>query len=179
MKNLLIPSMMAVLIQTVCGVEYVTLSHSTREKNIAPGALVEIVGCTAWAAQAQSWNTRIVITFGNGDTVNTPLVASTSTGTTLPPAVLKQKFTNVTNFRIFNTSTGDVVSDALTLKITPPSEIESGGPKTVLVIPEGSEGEFDVVIESSGDLVTWTPMHSQTVSGTGPKTFFRTRIVKR
>jgi hypothetical protein len=68
---------------------------------------------------------------------------------------------------------------AVTLKITPAAKIDSAGPKTVLVIPEGSTGDFDVVIESSSDMVTWKPMHSQGVTGNGPQTFFRTRIIKK
>jgi hypothetical protein len=172
MKKLVIPAIMAAVVQCVCAVEYVTLSNSNREINIAQGSLVEIVACTAWQEQAESWNLRLELTLAAGDVVNVPVFV----GSAAP--ILKQKFTGLSKAKI-SLKSGDPIKDALTLKITPVSEIGNAGPKTVLVIPEGSSGEFDVVIESSGDMVTWTPMHSQGVTGNGPQTFFRTRIIKK
>ena len=49
----------------------------------------------------------------------------------------------------------------------------------MLVLPENSTGNFDVVIEASDDLVSWLPFFSQTVNSQTAKKFFRTRIVKR
>lgn len=184
MKILAIPSMMAALAQIVCAVEYVTLSKSNPEANIAPGALVEIVACTAWAPQAASWNLRLEMTLANNDKVDVQagmqIGNSFASGSIAPfvSPLINQKFMNLAKARIYRTDS-KAIEDALTLKITPADEIGSAGPKTVLVMPEGSTGDFDVVIEASGDMVTWTPLHSQGVTGNGPHTFFRTRIVKR
>jgi hypothetical protein len=179
MKTLVIPSMMAALAQIVCAVEYVTLSKSNPEANIAPGALVEIVACTAWRQEAASWSLKLEMTLASGDIVDVSAhMQMPSGGLFLVSPLINQKFMNLAKARIYRTDS-KAIEDALTLKITPADEIGSAGPKTVLVMPEGSTGDFDVVIEASGDMVTWTPLHSQGVTGNGPHTFFRTRIVKR
>ncbi len=67
----------------------------------------------------------------------------------------------------------------LTLKITAKEETTAAGPTSVLVIPENSTGNYDVVVESSGDMTTWTPFVSQTVLSSTPSNFFRVRIVKK
>jgi hypothetical protein len=46
-------------------------------------------------------------------------------------------------------------------------------------IPENSTGNYDVVVESSGDMTTWSPFVSQTVQSDTAKNFFRVRIVKK
>jgi hypothetical protein len=61
----------------------------------------------------------------------------------------------------------------------PAAEVNAVGPASVLVIPEGSTGDYDIILESSTDMVTWTPFHSQTLSSTAPTNLFRTRIVKK
>lgn len=66
-----------------------------------------------------------------------------------------------------------------TVKITPKEEATAVGPTSVLVIPENSTGNYDVVVESSGDMTTWTPFVSQTVQSNTPSNFFRVRIVKK
>ena len=66
----------------------------------------------------------------------------------------------------------------LTLKITPASEITAVGPTNVLVIPENSEGNFNIIMESSGDMVTWNPFFSQMVDSESAANCFRVRIVK-
>ena len=70
-------------------------------------------------------------------------------------------------------------SSAVTLKITRANEVNAVQPTSVLVIPENSTGNYDIVVETSDDTATWTPFHSQTVLATDPKRFFRTRIVRR
>jgi hypothetical protein len=154
--------------------EYHTLSNSNRTVAISAGALVEIVGYSAWDGAN---GCSIELTLANGDTTSSYIFGGLSNPT---PPIRGQKFFSLTQVRIFSAAIPEQpILAAVTLKITPAAEIDSAGPKTVLVIPEGSTGDYDVVIESSGDMVTWTPMHSQTVAGSGPKTFFRTRIVKR
>jgi hypothetical protein len=61
----------------------------------------------------------------------------------------------------------------------PAAEVNAVESTSVLVIPEGSKGDYDIILESSTDMVTWTPFHSQTLSSTAPTNLFRTRIVKK
>jgi hypothetical protein len=67
---------------------------------------------------------------------------------------------------------------AATFKITHANELNVVAPTSLLVIPENSTGNYNIVVETSSDTATWTPFHSQTVSAADAKRFFRTRIVK-
>jgi hypothetical protein len=46
-------------------------------------------------------------------------------------------------------------------------------------IPQEAGTTWDVILESSSDLVNWTLANPGEYTGTGPKRFFRTRIVKK
>ena len=52
--------------------------------------------------------------------------------------------------------------------VSPPAEI-----------PQEAGTTWDVILESSSDLVNWTPTNPGEYSGTEPKRFFRTRMVKK
>lgn len=52
-------------------------------------------------------------------------------------------------------------------------------PSNAAVIPEDAIGQYQVLLESSTDMVTWTPANPGTYSGNVEKRFFRTRIVKQ
>jgi hypothetical protein len=67
----------------------------------------------------------------------------------------------------------------VTVKITPASEINAAGPTSVLVLPENAQGNYDLTVESSSDMVTWTPVHSQTVQSNTTSRMFRVRIAKK
>ena len=67
----------------------------------------------------------------------------------------------------------------MTLKITNVSEINKAGPTTVLVLPENSTGNYDLVVESSTDSITWIPFHSETVNSDTAERLFRVRIVHK
>ena len=81
--------------------------------------------------------------------------------------------TGITKFRLLGSGSG---SPWVTIKITP---AEAVAPTTVLVLPETPGGNYDLVVESSGDTVTWAPFHSQSVLSGGANAFFRVRIVKK
>jgi hypothetical protein len=49
----------------------------------------------------------------------------------------------------------------------------------VAVIPNDPNGEFEVILESSVDLVTWNVANPGTFGGDTPRRFFRTRIARR
>jgi hypothetical protein len=169
MKKIFVITILIGLFQVVHAVEYFTLTKSSPPLTLATNSLVEVVGhSSTYAGDAV-----LQFTFSNEDTIKEDLTGDFQ-GT---KNLVGKKFIRVKEAKIIISSPN--VTAAVTLKVTPAAEIESGGPKTVLVIPEGSTGDYDIVIESSGDMVTWTPMHSQTVTGGGSKSFFRTRIVKR
>ncbi|MEI7912762.1 MAG: hypothetical protein WCK77_24305 [Verrucomicrobiota bacterium] len=46
-------------------------------------------------------------------------------------------------------------------------------------IPQEAGTTWNVILESSSDLVNWTPINPGEYSGTEPKCFFRTRMVKK
>ena len=79
---------------------------------------------------------------------------------------------------IENISTDNSIS-SLTLKITKASERNKVGPTSVLVLPENATGNYDLIVESSSDSVTWTPFHSQAVQSDTVKRLFRVRIVHK
>ncbi len=181
MKHALSLILAACLTLPISALEYVTLSNSQKTLNVASSSRVEVVGFTNWLGSNSADMLMLEFTLASGDVVTGPLIAARADSSAIfPVTVIGQKFTNVAQLRVYRyNEQADLENGAVTLKITPAAEIDSAGPKTVLVIPEGSTGDYDVLIESSGDMVTWTPMHSQTVSGSGPQHFFRTRIIKK
>jgi len=64
-----------------------------------------------------------------------------------------------------------------TLKITRAAdEIQ---PSTAVVIPADSSGPVNIILESSVDLITWTPALPGTYGSTTQKRFFRVRAEKQ
>jgi hypothetical protein len=51
-------------------------------------------------------------------------------------------------------------------------------PANAVVIPEDAGGQYQVILESSTDLLNWAVTNPGTYGGSTPKRFFRTRIVK-
>lgn len=51
-------------------------------------------------------------------------------------------------------------------------------PANAVVIPEDAGGQYQVILESSTDLLNWAVANPGTYGGSTPKRFFRTRIVK-
>lgn len=65
-----------------------------------------------------------------------------------------------------------------TVRIIKPASQISPQPSNAVVIPEDANGSYQVILESSVDMVTWTAANPGTYGGNTPKRFFRTRIVK-
>jgi len=65
-----------------------------------------------------------------------------------------------------------------TFKITRANAAPSTVPSTAVVIPNDAEGQYEVLLESSTDMITWTSAQPGTYGGDTVKRFFRTRIVK-
>lgn len=155
-------------------VEYVTLHKVGDSKIVSSGSLVEIIG---YGRSGDVSASQIVqLTFSDNSVQNLYLsnaVSVGSAGVAAPPHEFK--FTGLTKVALYP----EAYAFAVTLKITPPQEINAVGPTSVLVIPENSTGDYDIILESSTDMVTWTPIHSQSVSSSNPTNLFRTRIVKK
>ena len=141
------------------GVEYKTLKvlpNENLEIDILPTDIVEIVCALindqsfSFQYQDGSWAPQVLISY-----IVKPLIV-----------------TGATKLRFY----GYNVPRFVTIKITP---AEAVAPTTVLVLPETPGGNYDLVVESSGDTVTWAPFHSQSVLSGGANAFFRVRIVKK
>ena len=150
------------------GVEYKTLktvwpgyqaTPISSEIDVLPTDIVEVVSASNESAQSQP---NVTFQYQDGSW-SSGLYVNTMTG----PLVV----TGITKFRLQGGHTLWV-----TLKITP---AEAVAPTTVLVLPETPGGNYDLVVESSGDTVTWAPFHSQAVLSGGANAFFRVRIVKK
>ena len=68
----------------------------------------------------------------------------------------------------------------VTLKITSQADpVVPTQSNQIAVVPEDEGGQFDVIMESSTDLITWTQANSGTYGGDTTKRFFRVRITKK
>jgi hypothetical protein len=69
---------------------------------------------------------------------------------------------------------GTESSSLATLSIT-----RAGLSSPPAAIPQEAGTTWDVILESSSDLINWTPTNPGEYTGTEPKRFFRTRMVKK
>ena len=172
MKRILAVILVALSVSTVQAVEYASLTPTNSSKTVAATDLVEIVGCSNIRS---SGALPLTLTFSDGTEVNVNLGGYRRDGVNSGTAfatTLGQKYTGLTTIR------SKASTDVITLKITSASEINAVTPSSVLVLPENSTGDFDVIIESSSDLVSWLPFFSQTVNSQTARRFFRTRVVR-
>jgi hypothetical protein len=70
-------------------------------------------------------------------------------------------------------------SSLVTVNITRANSTSSTAPLNTVVIPEQASGTFNVLLESSTDLITWTAANPGSYGGTTTKRFFRARIIKQ
>jgi len=68
---------------------------------------------------------------------------------------------------------------AVTFSITRANTVPSVTPSNAVVIPNDAAGTYQVILESSTDLITWTAAIPGSYAGTTQQRFFRTRIVKQ
>jgi hypothetical protein len=66
-----------------------------------------------------------------------------------------------------------------TFAVTRATAVPAVTPANAVVIPSDANGNFQVILESSTDLVTWTAATPGTYSSTTEKRFFRSRIVQQ
>ena len=191
MKNALALIAFAALTASASAVEFRTITSSSGSVAFPTDHLVEIVGIvarTAFINREDSVLTprnepELTIEFSNGSIVSNSLVTyslSATTGASIDVQVLAVATNTSLKGSMFNGVSSMLVtgSAAVTVKLTAPSEINAVTPSAVLVLPENSTGNFDVIIEASDDLLTWSPFFSQTVNSATATRFFRTRVTK-
>ncbi len=66
----------------------------------------------------------------------------------------------------------------VTLSITRANSVANVIPANAVVIPEDAGGQYQVVLESSTDLLNWVVANPGTYGGSTQRRFFRTRILK-
>jgi len=155
----LIISAIALLPFHASAVEYVLITPDTPALELDPRGVLEVVGQSV----NSGYNNHLTGRFGYAPDIDRSI-----------GAIVGNEWTGLISLRNYGHS-----SSAVTLKITRANEVNAVQPTSVLVIPENSTGNYDIVVETSDDTATWTPFHSQTVLATDPKRFFRTRIVRR
>jgi hypothetical protein len=64
------------------------------------------------------------------------------------------------------------------IAITRANSAENVIPANAVVIPEDAGGQYQVVLESSTDLLNWAVANPGTYGGSTQRRFFRTRILK-
>ena len=75
----------------------------------------------------------------------------------------------------FDSLNGAILTYEIKRAGTPPART----PHNIVVIPDDNSGDYDVVLESSSDMVTWTPTQPGQFDAATTKRFFRVRLAKR
>jgi hypothetical protein len=92
-------------------------------------------------------------------TIGTPIIAG--------PATIRLK--------VYGLS---AVPTIATLSITRANSVANVIPANAVVIPEDAGGQFQVILESSTDLLNWAAANPGSYGGSTAKRFFRTRIAR-
>ncbi len=163
---------MLALVVPVEAIEFITLTGTTRTKAVTAGSLVEVVGTN----KNNDGNVDFLrFTFADGASAKMALRGKESSHY---DDMKGNAFTGITLVTL-ETSTGAATPTiCATLKITPANEIGVTPAGAVLVLPENSTGNYNVVTESSNDLVTWTSISTHVVDLANAPKFFRSRIIK-
>lgn len=64
----------------------------------------------------------------------------------------------------------------MSIEVTRSASFNPTVPTSAVVIPNDAESQFEVILESSTDMITWTAALPGTYGGSTEKRFFRTRI---
>jgi hypothetical protein len=157
---------------TGLALEHITLTGNTPTKSVAAGALVELIGTN----KNNDGNVEYLrLNFADGAVTKMVLRGKESSQYT---DMRGNVFTGLTSVTLELANGSPAPNTSVTLKITPPNEVGVSPPGTVLVLPQNSTGNYDVIIESSGDLVNWTTLTTHSVNAETSTNFFRARIIK-
>lgn len=156
---------------TGLALEHITLTGNTPSKSVASGSLVEVIGTN----KNNDGNVEYLkLTFADGAVTKMALRGKESSQYT---DMRGNCFTGLTSVSLEQANGTPAPNTSVTLKITPANEL--GAPAgAVLVLPQNSTGTYDVIIESSGDLVNWTTLTTHSVNAPTTQNFFRARIIK-
>ncbi|BCX48822.1 hypothetical protein HAHE_27300 [Haloferula helveola] len=160
--------LLAALCLPAAAVEYFTLTPNTTSRAVDPTDVVEIVGTTK---NADGYIQDLTLTYNDGSTI--VMAMKGKEGGAQFDDMKGNVFTGLTQVALSQNNT----PISVTFKITPANEVGST-PGTTLVIPENATGDYDVVIESSDDLVNWSTVVTHVVDGATSPNFFRARIIK-
>jgi hypothetical protein len=125
------------------------------------------------------------VQIGNAEFSPPPFLTNGSTGiaqaknvTVAGPAIIRAKIYSGPNGLVDG---NNVVgwNAFITVNITRANATPSVAPLNAVVIPEDAAGSFNVVLESSTDLITWTAANPGAYGGTTTKRFFRVRVIKQ
>ena len=160
--------LLAALCLPAAAVEYFALTPNTTSRALNPSDVVEIVGTTK---NNDGYIQNLTLSYNDGSTTVMALRGKESFNSF--DDMKGNVFTGLTQISLSQNNT----PISVTLKITPANEVGST-PGTTLVIPENATGSYDVVIESSDDLVNWNTVVTHVVDGATSPNFFRARIIK-
>jgi hypothetical protein len=172
MKTVAIIAATIALATSASALEHVTLTGNTPSKAVAPGSIVEVVGTNK---NNDGTADNLKLTFADGAITRMVLRGKESGQFSDMKGNI---FTGLTSVALEQSNGTPAPNTSVTLKITPASEIGATPPGAVLVLPENSTGDYEVIIQSSDDLVSWTNVISHHVNATSAPNFFRARIVK-
>jgi len=148
-------------------------SYQIPEGYVAEVLAMKIITGTEYASDPAELNTqsRIVVQRRNiGENGFQIEFTAETTPSTLPI------FLGPINFQVLPEG-GQGEFAFISLKISPlPTETVT--PSNTVVIPEEPEGEFQVILESSTDLVNWNAALPGSYSSTNHGRFFRLRIIR-
>jgi len=174
MKRIILAAAAALSFATASAIatEYFTLAvpagttenPQAKTQPIDPSDVIQIVGA------------------GGGTTSNIFVIVRMSDGTEVFLPRKDRSLNNepiITGVESISISSRDNISRYVTWKVISTGAANAPTPSNVAVIPNDAEGDFEVVLESSVDLVTWTAANPGTFGGDTPRRFFRTRIVRK
>ena len=172
--TLCIAALLASISLAQAAVEYKTIRHGDDSLVVDPTDLVEIT------AHGMYGSFRAVFSQTIDDFISVSLERNDSTAFA---NFLKKGYiiTGATSIYVYmDAPILQPINSWVTVKITskddPAVPTQAGN---VAVIPEDENGQYQVILESSTDLITWTVTNAGTYGGTTTKRFFRTRIVKK
>jgi hypothetical protein len=159
------------------------VTRATQPGGPAPGFLTLAAGEKAvaqWGINSRdniATSVMTKVTIGGTDSL-IPLFTPATGSTTAPPIPLTISGPATITIQPDNNWQGTGFFSMATFDVTraiPPAVT----PAYAAVIPEDANGQYQVLLESSTDLVTWTSAALGTYSGNTQKRFFRSRIVKQ
>ena len=121
---------------------------------------------------------KVDLTINGSPLSGTELFPPVTSGTSVPITV-PLEVAGPATIKLTDLATGDGEQwHIATFQITRAAE-PSVTPTNAAVIPEDANGTYQVILESSTDLISWNPALPGDYSGNTVQRFFRTRIVKK